>query len=453
MKRSLIILCVYSVFCTPLYAGGKIQTEFGDSTKTHVFTLKANLRTRGEYRQGALPNEDENIAAFVSERTQLLLHYQQPYLEVQIMPQHSGVWGTTNGGTFSLREAWAKTDVKGFFAQFGRQSLAYDDERVMGTDDWSMTGAYHDALRIGYEGFGHRLHLIGAYCQNDGNVFGGTAYFGGMQPYKNMEALWYHYDFPRWFGASLLFVNSGMQSVIDGETHKTYYQQMVGTYWRFHYDDESGADDQASVSRPTWWVDLDASFYYQFGTTEQHTPINAWMAAVEFKAQANPWVRLNAGYFHLSGDENYTVPPPGAIGMQRHDRDHSFNLLYASHHQFYGAMDFFYMKSFYGGYSPGMQDWHVGATFLYQDQFDLTAQYHTLATSVRVHNSPTLILGHELELTAKYRPAKWVTLSAGYSFMQGTKTMEMVKRSSDKNQSHWFYLNVVFNPTFVTVRF
>jgi len=130
-------------------AGNKIKTEFGDSTKTHVFTLKAQLRTRGEYREGAMPNENETRAAFVLERTRLIFNYKQPYLEVQITPQHVGVWGTNGGGGFNLREAWAKADVKGFFTQLGRQSLTYDDERVMGLDDWSMTGAYHDALKIG----------------------------------------------------------------------------------------------------------------------------------------------------------------------------------------------------------------------------------------------------------------------------------------------------------------
>lgn len=433
----------------PMVIHGKIRTEYGDSTKTHIFTLKAQLMTRGEYVQGALPNKDETFAAFVLERTRLFLNYKQPYLEVQITPQHSGVWGTTNGGTFSMREAWAKTDIKGFFAQLGRQLLTYDDERVIGLDDWSMTGAYHDALKIGYEGYGHKLHLIGAYCQNNTNMWGGTIYVGGVQVYKNMEALWYHYDFKRWFSGSLLFTNTGMQSKLENKPDTTFYQQLVGTYWRFYYP--SPTTDQNP--NPSWWIDIDASFYYQFGKTEANLPINAWMAAVEAKAKINDWFRLNSGYFHLSGDENYTVPPPGSIGMQQHTHDHSFNLLYGSKHQFYGAMDFFYLQSYYGGYSPGMQDWHIGCTFTYKDIFDFKAEYHNLATSMKVHNSPGLMLGHELVLTAKYRPAKWVSICANYSFMQGTKTMEMVKRATDRNQSHWAYLYVIIDPTFLTVRF
>lgn len=455
MKRLLAILQLCALL--PLAGHAKIQTEFGDSTKTHVFTLKADLLTRGEYIQGAVADTTETFAAYVVERARICLHYQQPYLEMKIVPQHSGVWGTTNGGAFSLREAWAKTDVKGFFAQLGRQSLAYDDERVMGMDDWSMTGAYHDALKIGYEGFGHKVHLIGAYCQNNSNTNGGTVYLNGNQPYKNMEALWYHYDFRRWFSASLLFVNTGVQSgILDAlglPEKKTYYQQMLGTYWRFHMDENQTTNDQLPMTNSQWYIDVDASFYYQLGKTEANLPINAWMVATEAKAQANRWVRLNAGYFHLSGDENYTVPPPGAMGLQRHTHDHSFNLLFGSKHQFYGAMDFFYLKSFYGGYSPGLQDGHIGATFTYLDMFDLQAQYHCLATTVDVFRAPTRLLGHELELNANYRPASWVKLTASYTFMQGTKTMEMVKRASNRNQSHYVYLSVIFQPTLVKVRF
>lgn len=448
MRRSRLILLLLLLCSTALHAA--VRTEFGDSTKTHVFTLGANLWTRGEYMQGALPNADADFAAFIRERTRLTVNYKQPFLEVQITAQHAGVWGSAGGGSFSLSDAWAKVDYKGAFMQLGRQPLTYDDERVIGLDDWSMTGAWHDALKLGYEGFGHKIHLWGAYNQNFENTDGGTRYLNGSQVYKNMEGLWYHYDFPRWFSGSLLFLNTGLQSAmldsVGQREDKTYYQQMLGTYWRFHYDANANANAH-------WWIDIDASFYYQLGKTEGNVPINAWMAAVDFRAKANDWIQFNTGYFHLSGDENYTVPPVGGMGLQRYTQDHSFNLLHGSKHQFYGAMDFFYLKSFYGGYSPGLQDWHIGTTFTYKDQLSVKAQYHNLATSVQVKNAPTLMLGHELELIANYQPLKWMTVQAGYTFMQGTKTMEMVKRASDRNQSHWVYLMLVFNPTFVTVRF
>ena len=224
-------------------------------------------------------------------RTRLSLNYKQPYLEVQITPQHADMWGGDEVNVFSLREAWAQTDYKGLFAKLGRQALCYDDERIIGLDDWSLTGAYHDCLKIGYEGHGHKVHALGAYNQTYKNALGGTIYKGGVQDYKNMQAVWYHYDFKRWFSASLLFTNTGMQSA-DTIRDSTFYQQLLGTYVKFHYP---GKQD--------WCIDLDASFYYQMGRSERGLPINAWMFATEGKAQINRFVQARAGYFILSGDE------------------------------------------------------------------------------------------------------------------------------------------------------
>ena len=409
MKKCFLIA---SILCLSLslHAKGGIETVIGDSTKKHVFTLSAELRTRGEYLNGALADTNQTMAAYIMARTRLSLNYKQPYLEVQITPQHADMWGGDEVNVFSLREAWAQTDYKGLFAKLGRQALCYDDERIIGLDDWSLTGAYHDCLKIGYEGHGHKVHALGAYNQTYKNALGGTIYKGGVQDYKNMQALWYHYDFKRWFSASLLFTNTGMQSA-DTIRDSTFYQQLLGTYIKFHYP---GKQD--------WWIDLDASFYYQMGRSERGLPINAWMFATEGKAQINRFVQARAGYFILSGDENYTVPPPGGLGLQNLTHDHSFNLLYASHHQFYGAMDFFYLETFYGGYSPGLQDAHVGGTFLWKDQCNINLTYHALATSVDVISAPSRFLGHELEFTAEYRPFKWLSIS-------------------------------VFNPNFLTARF
>ena len=60
-----------------------------------------------------------------------------------------------------LNEAWAKLNFdEGFFAQLGRQSLIYDDERILGGLDWNVAGRYHDALKLGYANKNNEVHLI-----------------------------------------------------------------------------------------------------------------------------------------------------------------------------------------------------------------------------------------------------------------------------------------------------
>ena len=128
--------------------------------------------------------------------------------------QHVGVWGQDpqidKNGRFILNEAWAKLDFgKGFFAQLGRQTLVYDDERILGGLDWNVAGRYHDALKLGYANKNNEIHAILAFNQNDEKTAGGTYYNSSIgQPYKNMQTVWYHYKADKIpFGASLLFMN------------------------------------------------------------------------------------------------------------------------------------------------------------------------------------------------------------------------------------------------------
>lgn len=416
------------------------QSSVADTASTgkiHEFTVGGEVMARGEYRDGDIQSEEESddVAKFILERTRLYLNYKQPHIEVQLTPQHSGVWGTSGGGAFAMREAWAKIDGWGAFAQIGRQTLAYDDERVIGTDDWSMTSAYHDALRIGYEGHGHKAHAVFAFNQNNSNMNGGTYYVNGGQVYKSMQMFWYHYDFnPRW-GVSALFMNTGMQSLPDEEKNKTLYQQLTGVYVKYNPN----------------FLNLEGSFYYQSGRTEHDVPIDAWMASVEGNYDiSNRW-RANLGYFHLSGDKNYYVIVPGGLGLVRFTHAHAFNPLFASHHQFYGAMDFFYLAAFYGGYSPGLQDLHVGARYSPIPSITLEAKYHWLGTSIKVKDMGHT-LGHEMELTASWRFLKDAVLSAGYSLMGGGKNLKVIKRTEKDTHMHWGWIKLQVSPRFFNIK-
>ena len=190
--------------------------------------ISLQFMTRGETRYGGLPSADEGsesddggtIASsnFIMSRVRLPINYKRDWLEARVTPQHNGVWGQAGKGAFNIHEAWTKlTAHNGLFAQIGRIALNYDDERIIGSDDWAMASLSHDVLRLGYEGHGHKAHAILAFNQNaEVMTRGGSFYSGGAQPYKTMQTLWYHYDVPRFpLGASLLFMNIGMQADKD----------------------------------------------------------------------------------------------------------------------------------------------------------------------------------------------------------------------------------------------
>ena len=96
--------------------------------------------------------------------------YKRSWLEVKLSPQFAGIWGQ-GGANISLYEGWANMQAKnGLFVKIGRQELEYDDERIIGNDDWTMTAPTHDVLKLGYDGESHKIHLMAAYNQNADSI-------------------------------------------------------------------------------------------------------------------------------------------------------------------------------------------------------------------------------------------------------------------------------------------
>jgi hypothetical protein len=412
------------------------------------FSVDLQFLGRGETRYGGLPSvpvevdddyeilEDQNVPTsnFLLSRTRLPINYKRDWLEVRVTPQHSGVWGQAGKGAFNLHETWAKlTSRFGFFGQLGRVALSYDDERIIGIDDWAMTSPSHDIVRLGYEGHGHKFHVILAYNQNaDVMNSGGSFYWNGAQPYKTLHAGWYHYDFQRTpLGASLLFMNIGMQNdpSVNPGVEKTSFQHLLGSYWSFC---------------PKRWT-AEASYYHQFGKNENGIKIDAWMASgkVSFKPTDN--YGFTVGYDYLSGDKYFAVPTGHNLGMIHHDVIKGFSSVYGSHHKFYGAMDFFYVSAYHDGFTPGLQNAYVGATYSPFKNLVCNASYHYLAIATNLDDMKRT-LGHELELQVGYAFARDVRLSLGASFMKGSETMERLKRSTTQNDLRWGWISLSVTP-------
>ena len=407
----------------------------GLKAQDYKLVVDADLLTRGELRIGGLATEDDDIAdnaSFILERSRLGISYERPSLQTKLTAQHATTWGSAQNVSFNVYEAWAKLFTKsGLFAQFGRQNLSYDDQRIFGSDEWSMTGLSHDALKLGYEGHGHKVHLVGAYNQNLANMSGGTYFTGGLQPYKSMAALWYHYDVPNTgLGASLLFMNAGMQGKDNNEVEHTFYQQIAGVYVSYC---------------PKKWS-AEAAYYHQMGKDETGIPIDAWMASAKFAFNPGEHWSVYGGYDFLSGDHSFATPPKGSIGLTRHETIRGFSSLYGSHNKFYGAMDFFYVTTYVNGFTPGLQNAYVGGKWMPGKKVAVDASYHFLATATKLYNAK-MPLGHEVELKASYKFFNDCSISAGYSFMKGTDTMVVLKRASSQGDLHWAWLMLIINPT------
>lgn len=404
----------------------------------NVFNLDAQLMTRGELRAGGFKADSldsERVSHFALGRYRIIADYQRSWLNVRLTPQYTGVWGQGSAGVV-LYEGWAKMQSKkGLFVKIGRQELTYDDGRIIGNDDWTMTAPTHDVLKLGYDGESHKVHLLAAYNQNAENIDNGVIYYsGGLQPYKTMQTLWYHYDTPKKsFGISLLGMNIGMQNA-DQEHPITYYQQLVGTYMSF---------------RPKYWS-LEGAFYYQMGKEEHGMNIDAFMASAKLNVKPSVNYILFAGYDYLSGDKYFNVPPDGGIGLVFHDKARGFNAIFGSHHEFYGAMDFFYLSNYVGGFTPGLQNLYFGGNIKPVSGLSINAAYHYYAIATDLDYVNTKTLGHSVELASSYAFNKAVSVSAGYTFMKGSETMELLNKVSEKRQLHWAWLMMTITPKLFT---
>lgn len=414
-----------------------------DTTQLHYpnnrLTADLQFMTRGEIRDGGLSTVESEAALgdhanFVLGRARLVLGFEKSYLSTKVDLRQTGIWGQAGGTSFNVYEAWAKLFARnGLFLQAGRQSLSYDDERIIGPNDWAMDGTSHDALKLGFEGNGHKAHLILAYNQNEENMTNGTSYYtGGALPYKTMQSAWYHYDFHSApLGLSLLAMNIGMQAGLPGNNDHIEWQQLYGAYTKY--------------ALPHWH--FEASYYRQTGHNENGQAIKAWMVSILSKWQPSSAFGFKAGFDYLSGDDYFVVPQEGHIGLIQHDTLRGFASVFGSHHQFYGAMDFFYISTFVHGFSPGLQNAFIGTTIKPLSNLRVDIDYHYLAMSTRLRDiDMDMTLGHEIELEGAWQIKEDVALSLGLSFMVGTESMQRLKRASSDGSLRWYWLSLNITP-------
>ena len=420
-----------------------------DTEKKNQFTLSMDLLTHGEICKGGLPRSVDKDApvydnsSFILGRTRLVMDYERQGLQAHAVIQNSAVWGTSGSQKLNLYEGWVKMTAKnGLFAQVGRVALSYDDERIIGPNDFAMASSSHDILRLGYEGHGHKVHAILAYNQNAGRVYSGTYYDDGDQLYKNMQTIWYHYDVPKFpLGVSLLFMNVGTQAGVEKDTYNppsVQYQQMWGGYLNYHPK----------------YLTLEGSYYRQTGkqvnAAKLHGPIRAWMAGGKATIQPTDKYNFTLGYDYLSGDD-YVPVNYGGMGLVYHGVEKGFSPLYGSRTKFYGIIDYFYESAYIHGFTPGLQNVFVGVSGKPISKLDCGVTYHYLSVATKLKDLART-LGHSVELEATYRFTKDIKLTASYTLMTGTETMSRLKQENSSKYAHWGWFSLVVSPALLTTK-
>ena len=435
-----------------LLQAGFLWAQTNDSAKVNKLSFGIDFMTHGEMMRGGLPidldDEPDDNSSFLLGRFRLIVDYERPGLQAHAVLQNKSVWGTHGAQALKLYEGWAKMTAKcGLFAQVGRVALAYDDERIIGPNDFAMASLSHDILRVGYEGYGHQVHAILAYNQSEDNVYSSTYYDNGDKPYKTMQTVWYHYDVPKFpRGVSLLFMNVGLQAGVKGsEENKpsTEYQQMYGGYLNYHHKK----------------LTLEGSYYKQVGKSvdaraRKARDMDAWMASGKVTVNPNDYYGFTLGYDYLSGDDKVIVPSPGDIGLGLiyHETNKGFCPLFASRNKFYGIMDYFYQSAYINGFTPGLQNAFIGAFGKPTRKMDLSATYHYLAVATEIDNL-NRTLGHSIDLQAGYQFTKDISLNIGYTLMFSTETMYWLKQGNDSKCAQWGWFSLNISPSLFSTKF
>lgn len=426
MKGSVYTLQIFVLLLTLLPANLRAQ-ELDEEIKSetmgkgeHAFIIDGQIRTRGEYRNGAIKprTEGQESAAFVNERARLSVGYASNGVQLQFSGQHAGVWGGQSiGGSssdFSINEAWGQieTNNKLFSARVGRQSLSYDNGRILGSNDWTTSGNFHNALRLSYEDEWNKVHVMGAFNQSEERITGGF-YNDSTGLYKNFQALWYHFgneSFP--IQASVLVMNVGRETG-DEKSHSVKYIQTGGAYLTYE-----SASFGASLEG-----------YYQMGKELNDMQTNAWMAALNLRYSFPQQLTAKVGYDILSGSKILT------------NKNTSFCPLYGSFHQFHGAMDYFASSYLRPGHS-GLSDAHAELIWTPNvSGLEISGGYHFLSTSY-----DQIQLSHEIDLQMNWRFKKDVVLTAGYSCALNTKNMNHLLGGSNKAWQDFAFIQLNIAP-------
>ncbi|KUJ62687.1 hypothetical protein AR687_04595 [Flavobacteriaceae bacterium CRH] len=395
--------------------------------------LDVNLQIRPlfEYRNGykTLIQEGQEGTSQISQRSRLNFNYKQDQFTVKLTFQNTRTWGdvtptaTADKNGVAVFEAWAQYDLtEKWSARMGRQVLSYDNQRILGEQDWAQQAQSHDALTVSFHTEKQKLDLGVAYNSDAENTFQ-TPYT--IANYKAMQYAWYHANLDK-FGLSFLLLNTGYEYANIDKKLLVDYKQNFGPYLTY----------KTAKIDSNFWV------YGQTGKSTDRQ-VSAWNIAANFGYNITESFKAGLGYEFLSGKN--TNDASNVIK--------SFNPIFGTNHAFNGYMDYFYVG---GGHlnNVGLQDAFIKLNYnVNKWQFALMPHIFLSAADVITPvEKLDSYLGTEVDFTAGFNFKKEITLTGGYSQMFGSKTLEFIKGGDASHTNNWAWLMISVNPRIFTLK-
>ena len=393
------------------------------------FEIQGIIRPRFEYRNGyaTLRTDSSTAAAFISQRTRLNFLYKAEKLETKLSVFDFRVWGDQvwkkDIASIGLNEAWAKININDYwFVKFGRQQLKYDNSRLISPVNWNQIGAAHDALKINYRQNGWNFDLTSAWNQSAQNKFGTDyAFFNSF--YKSLNIFWLSKKMNN-FTISSLNIAEGFQDTSNPEKQ----------HFRFTYG--------LIPNYKTEKFQVIGRFFKQTGNLQTGQNINAFYTNVDLSYSLSEKIKLTAGNEIKSGNNGSDT---------LNTTNNAFDILYGARHKFNGRIDYFNIPS--TTKEAGLIDSYLKTQISFNKNINLFGEYHyfTLQNNV-VDNGISIdkFLGHEIDFVYKQKFTKDISIEAGYSFIFGSESLEIIKGGNKDLLNNWFYLMITVHPTFFT---
>lgn len=399
------------------------------SLETFGQEIDANLqlRPRFEYRNGFKSPmvKGEDATSFVSQRSRLNINLAQEKFKAKLRLQNIRTWGdvattaTADKNGIAVFEAWAQYDFSpNWSARLGRQVISYDNQRIFGEIDWIQQGQSHDAVLVSFHDKNHQLDLGFALNANAENLVAPKTPY--TTNYKSMQYAWYHTQLGK-INTSFLLLNTGYEfekSVGDVEVD---YKQTFGTYLVF---------------KDKKW-DTNLGLYGQTGKSSDKN-VSAWYAGANLGYALTDAFKATLGYEFLSGKDQDNT----SLTVK------SFSPVFGTNHAFNGFMDYFYVGNHQN--SVGLQDAFLKLNYSFKKwQFTLTPHVFDAPNTVLDASNEKMdsYLGTEIDFTLGYAVQKDIMVSAGYSQMFASGTLERLKNVTDASSANnWAWVMISFQP-------
>ena len=262
--------------------------------------------------------KDEGTLVYASQRTQLNAFFRHDRLESYISVQDvrllgtddnyssSGAFGNTE--SFSLHQAWVKFNIaEPLSLKIGRQTFAYDDQRIISLGNWGDYQAGYDALLAEYNVDKHSVHLALSYNANNK-----TDLLYPHDKFKTFNFIHYEYQIGK-LALSGIAVVTG--NTLTDTTQRLFYRGTYGTNLVY----------KTSLSNAR------LSAYYQHNLNEIGVKTSAFSLSAYGERKLIEKLSFGLGYDYLSGNSETSLSAT----------NNRFDILYGTRHTYYGYMDYF----------------------------------------------------------------------------------------------------------------